>query len=252
MTASQPTEWTTTQLARRRQLQHQAKIVFMLCRMTGRTMKHRCKNGLIAKAGPKVIRTAVLLASCLMQPALAYDSAKLAAALDLLSSATFPEWERQAYANNPMAQNVVGMAYKYGEVTPQNPALSLHWFLKAAQQGDADAQFNLGRIYGKATGPVYGKQRAAPRDDVTAADWYRKAAEQNYAPAQFNLGEMYAEGNPSFPRDLAQAFFWMQRALAEGDQNASAKLKKIESELNAADRDRVHHLATEWTQRHRQ
>jgi hypothetical protein len=69
------------------------------------------------------------------------------------------------------------------------------------QSRDPPMQFNLGRIYGKATG-IYGKQRAAPQDDATAALWYRKAAEQNYAPAQFNLSEMYAEGSPHFPRDL--------------------------------------------------
>ena len=62
---------------------------------------------------------------------------------------------------DPLAQNVMGMAYKYGIGTNQNHAMSLEWFRKAADQGDADAQFNLGRIYGKATGS-YAKMRAAP------------------------------------------------------------------------------------------
>lgn len=194
---------------------------------------------------------AVLLSGCFMQSAFAYDSAKLEAALDTLSTETFPDWKEKANAGDSLAQNVLGMAYKYGRVTQPSHALSLHWFQKAAAQGDADAQFNLGRIYGKATG-VYGKQRAALRDDVTAAYWYRKAAEQNYAPAQFNLAQMYAEGSPSFPLDLAQAFFWMQLTSAGGDQNASAQLKKYESELSAADRDRARILAAEWTQQHRQ
>lgn len=206
----------------------------------------------IATAGRKALWAAALLTSCLLQPALAYDSAKLEAALDSLSSQTLPGWTKQAHAGDPVAQNVVGMAYKYGEVTPQNPALSLRWFLKAARQGDADAQFNLGRIYGKAAGRVYEKQRAAPRDDVTAAAWYRKAAEQNYAPAQFNLAQMHAEGSPAFPRDLAQAFFWMQRAAVQGDRNASAQLKKMESELSSTDREHAQLLAIQWTRRHRQ
>jgi hypothetical protein len=215
-------------------------------------MKRLRERKTMATAGRKALWAAALLASCLMQSALAYDSAKLEAALDALSPQTLADWEKQADAGDPVAQNVVGMAYKYGEVIPQNPALSLHWFLKAARQGDADAQFNLGRIYGKATGRVYEKQRAAPRDDITAAAWYRQAAEQNYAPAQFNLAQMYAEGSPSVPRDQAQAFFWLQRASAEGDRDAAAQLAKVDSALSAADRDRAQLLAIEWTQRHRQ
>lgn len=130
----------------------------------------RHKFGLMVRAG-RLAGTAVLLATCMLQTALAYDSKKLEAALDSLNAASFPAWKRRARAGDVVAQNVVGMAYKYGEVTTQNHSLSLRWFLKAARQGDADAQFNLGRIYGKATGSVYGKQRAAPRNDVAAAHW---------------------------------------------------------------------------------
>lgn len=215
-------------------------------------MKHLRERMWVPKAAWQVIGIAALLASSSLQPAFAYDSARLAAALDTLSEETLPDWETKARAGDPVAQNVVGMAYKYGEVAPQNAALSLQWFLKAAQQGDADAQFNLGRIYGKATGPVYGKERAAPRDDVTAAAWYRKAAEQNYAPAQFNLAQMYAEGSPSFARDQSQAFFWMQRASSGGDQNASAQVTKMESALSKADRERVQRYLAAWRIRHPQ
>jgi TPR repeat protein len=216
--------------------------------MMSLTMKHRHKNTLSKTAGQKFLLAGALLSGCLMRPAFAYDSAKLAAALESLTPATFANWERRAHAGDALAQNVVGMAYKYGEVVSQNHAQSLAWFRKAAEQGDADAQFNLGRIYGKATGPVYGKQRAAPRDDVAAAYWYRKAAKQNYAPAQFNLAEMYAEGSPAFPRDLAHAYFWLQLAAGNGDPNASEQLKDVEGEISPAEKNRASHLAVEWKQ----
>ena len=54
----------------------------------------------------------------------------------------------------------------------------------AAEQGDADAQFNLGVAY--ATG------RGVPQDDAETVRWYRLAAEQGNASAQANLGFMYA------------------------------------------------------------
>lgn len=98
------------------------------------------------------------------------------------------------------------MAYKYGLGTRQNHELSLLWFLKGAEQGDADAQFNLGRIYGKAFG-TYSRGRAVPQDDTKAVYWYRKSAEQGYRAAQASLADIYAEGGGDVPRDYVQAYF---------------------------------------------
>lgn len=206
------------------------------------------KLGFMVRMG-RTAGAAVLLATCTLQPALAYDSEKLEAALDSLSAASFPVWKKRARAGDPVAQNVVGMAYKYGEVTAQSPTLSLHWFLKAARQGDADAQFNLGRIYGKATGSVYGKQRAAPRDDVAAAHWYESAAEQDYGPAQRNLADMYAEGSPTVPRDRVRAVFWLKRAAAAGDVAASGLAEKLKNELTTLEKQGSQTMETQWSQR---
>ena len=50
---------------------------------------------------------------------------------------------------------------------------------KAAEQGDAMAQFNLGQCYTNGTG--------VEKDEQKAVEWYKKAAEQGHAGAQFNL-----------------------------------------------------------------
>ena len=55
-----------------------------------------------------------------------------------------------------------------------------------AEQGDAPAQFMLGRMYANGDG--------VPQDAAEAVRWYRLAAEQGLAEAQFNLGVMYANG----------------------------------------------------------
>ena len=187
----------------------------------------------------RVIRIVVLVTACHAPAAFAYDSAKLAAALESLTAESFPQWEAKARSGDAVAQDVVGMAYKYGEVTPQDHVKSLQSFLKAAENGDADAQFNLGRIYGKATGFVYEKQRAAPRDDVLAAKWYRKAAEQGYAPAQLNLATMYLEGSSMLPVDRAQGYFWLQRAGTAGDQSARARLEEVRLSLTQSEKERL-------------
>ncbi|MGA2170957.1 MAG: hypothetical protein ABSG62_22455, partial [Terracidiphilus sp.] len=53
-------------------------------------------------------------------------------------------------------------------------------YRKAAEQGYADAQFNLGVAY------AYGE--GVRQDYARAAVWLRKAAEQGHAEAQRSLG----------------------------------------------------------------
>ena len=65
----------------------------------------------------------------------------------------------------------------------QGDDAALRRLLLLAQQGDADAQFELGRSY------TIG--RGVAEDDQEAVYWYRKAAEQGHADAQFWLGAMH-------------------------------------------------------------
>ena len=57
---------------------------------------------------------------------------------------------------------------------------------KVAEQGNVDAQINLGLMY------EYGQ--GVKQDYFKAFEWYQKAAEQGNALAQYNLGYMYANG----------------------------------------------------------
>jgi TPR repeat protein len=65
-----------------------------------------------------------------------------------------------------------------------------------AEQGHANAQFNLGLMYSNGEG--------VPEDDAEAVKWSRKAAEQGHANAQLNLGYMYSIGT-GVPEDDAEA-----------------------------------------------
>ncbi|KAF8920469.1 hypothetical protein BGZ58_004354, partial [Dissophora ornata] len=63
----------------------------------------------------------------------------------------------------------------------------MEWYLKAANQGNASAQYNLGFMY------EHGK--GVPQDYSKAMEWYLKAANQGHASAQPNLGgsSMYSK-----------------------------------------------------------
>ncbi|WP_143541464.1 tetratricopeptide repeat protein, partial [Rodentibacter genomosp. 1] len=57
---------------------------------------------------------------------------------------------------------------------------------KSAEQGHANAQFNLGLMYEKG--------RGVKQDYIQAKKWYEKASEQKHAAATTNLGYLYENG----------------------------------------------------------
>ena len=85
----------------------------------------------------------------------------------------------------------------------------MKWYRKAADQGYAEAQFNLGNSYSKGEG--------IPKDFAEAVKWYRKAADQGYAAAQNNLGKMYADGE-GVPRDEVEGLAWTNIGAASGSE----------------------------------
>ena len=74
---------------------------------------------------------------------------------------------------------------------------------QAAEQGDVEAQFQLGGMYSRGEG--------VPEDDREAVKWYRKAAEQEHASAQYNMGVMYHDGE-GVPEDYREAMKWYRKA----------------------------------------
>ena len=90
-------------------------------------------------------------------------------------------------------------------------AAALEEWKPLAEQGYADAQNNLGRMYINSEGVL--------QDDAEAVRWYRRAAEQGYAIAQNNLGGMYYYGR-GVPQDYVQAHLWFSLAATQGNTDA--------------------------------
>ena len=98
---------------------------------------------------------------------------------------------------------------------PANYGQSLSWLERAAESGDAEAQYLLAR---KMEIGISGKSNVED-----AAKWYAKAAVQDYAAAQFRLGQLYYTGK-GLTKDLAQAAKWFERAMHQGSMSASYNL----------------------------
>ena len=75
--------------------------------------------------------------------------------------------------------------YNRGKGVPEDKAEGVRWYLKAAEQGNAMAQCNLGQCYFNGDG--------VDKDRTEALKWYRKAAEQGDAEAQ-RMARVIASG----------------------------------------------------------
>ena len=113
------------------------------------------------------------------------------------------------------AQTNLGLAYYNGEGVAKDFAEAVRWFRKAAEQGHAEAQLHLGMLYATGDG--------IPQDDKEAVRWWRQSAEQGFAQAQFNLGVAYATGK-GVDTDSAEAVRWYRLAAEQGLADAQVNL----------------------------
>jgi TPR repeat protein len=118
---------------------------------------------------------------------------------------------------------------------------ALNWCQKAAAQGVASAQFELGVIYDLG--------RGVPSNFPEAEKWYRQAAEQGYGPALTNLGVLYYNGQGE-KRDLVLAHEYFLLGQMHGDPRASNLLESTTNKLTKKQMKRAADLAQEWTTAH--
>jgi eukaryotic-like serine/threonine-protein kinase len=137
------------------------------------------------------------------------------------------KYYRNAAAHDyPDAENVLGSLYATGaDGVPQDNDEALVWFQKAAAQGLAKAQKNLGDMY------YFG--RGQDKDYKQAMFWYAKAADQKFADAQFRLGYMNEKGLGTDPNDQAATEFY-QKAVRNGSVEAQRALDRLSAKAAGA------------------
>ena len=97
------------------------------------------------------------------------------------------------------AQISVGRMYDLGQGAPENAAEAEKWFRRAADQGIASAQYELGIRYD-------GHFSLTP-NYAEALKWYGLAADQGHTFSRENLARIYRDGK-GVPKDFAEAVKW--------------------------------------------
>ena len=97
-----------------------------------------------------------------------------------------------------------------------------HWYLEAANQDHAGAQFALGVMFADGSGVA--------RDETKALLWTTKAAQQAYPMAQHALGlrcrySSFKETPQAAIESTLEAYKWFRLASAQGHRKAEAEFE---------------------------
>ena len=121
----------------------------------------------------------------------------------------------EAEQGNADAQFNLGVCYYHGKGVEQDHVVAVKWFRKSAEQGYARAQCILGACYDIGSGVV--------QDWEEAVKWYRKAADQGNVDAQNMLGDSYY-GGLGIEQDDVEAVKWFHKAAEQGYAKAQNNL----------------------------
>lgn len=120
-----------------------------------------------------------------------------------------------AEEGDAQAEEKLGRMYQRGKGVPKDFERAVQWYQKAADKGDAAAQGRLGFLYRVGAG--------VPRDLKLAKKWYEAAAKQGNPLAQVGLGYMLLDGTDEKP-DIVAAAAWFNKAAVQGDALAMLAL----------------------------
>ena len=126
-----------------------------------------------------------------------------------------PLLRKAAEQGNADAQYFLGFCYYNGQGVSQDYNQAVIWYRKAVERGKSLAQNNLGECYYNGEG--------VSKDYKQAVSLYKKAAEQGHAKAQNSLGNCYYNGE-GVSKDYKQAVSWYRKATEQGHAEAQYNL----------------------------
>ena len=101
-----------------------------------------------------------------------------------------------------------------------------------ADQGDVDAQYNIGLMY------------EVTQNYKEAVKWYRLAAVQEDAVAQYNIGAMYHNGQ-GVTKDYIRAHMWYNLSSLSGHANGTKDRDLLAKEMTPQQIEKAQNMARE-------
>ncbi|KAI9339328.1 hypothetical protein BDR26DRAFT_862238 [Obelidium mucronatum] len=134
------------------------------------------------------------------------------------------EWYLKAAENgHAEAQTRSAVMYENGRGIPESVPKALHWYTQAADNGELEAQFNLAFLYEKRKGLLI-------PNFVKAKEYYKRAAEAGHTGAKVRLGLIFEQGRPGVDKDEDLAIELFTEAAEKGDILAHDTLGRFYSD----------------------
>jgi TPR repeat protein len=171
-----------------------------------------------------------------------------------------------AKSGDAASQLTLANCYLNGKCAPLNYDEALVWYRKAAEGGNATAQFIIAWEYYGGSDIGLAPKNHLSKDPTQAAAWFRRAAEhadsidyalledappsamafgylRGEAVGSFFLGDQFEEGK-DLPRDYSQAAFWLRRGADKGNADAQSFLGSLYADGKGVPQDNVQ--AARW------
>ncbi|MBO5387004.1 MAG: sel1 repeat family protein [Lachnospiraceae bacterium] len=122
-----------------------------------------------------------------------------------------------SFAGNADGHYVVGLCYQHGRGCEQNYEKAADYYMKGAQMGDMNSQYNYGCLV--LSGSIKG-------DKKEAVEWVEKAANQGYDLAQSSMSTFYENGK-FVDQNLDKAIEWGEKAAEQGNKDIQYQVAKL-------------------------
>jgi TPR repeat protein len=130
----------------------------------------------------------------------------------------FSMYFKAAEQGDAMAQYNVASRLQSGSGVSQNYIEAMKWYRKAAEQGVGEAESKIGFMFALGEG--------IRKDEKEAAKWFRSAADKGSVTAQFNIGIMTLFGR-GIAREYREALKWFRKAAEQGHVEAQYNIGHI-------------------------
>jgi uncharacterized protein len=117
----------------------------------------------------------------------------------------------RAKAGDAQAQLELGKFYR-NNGKPEELQQAAQWYLRSAEQGNAEAQLLLGFAYLAGVGLT--------KDEKNGISWIQKAANFGFPKAQAIMGAAYLDGLYGLSKDISGAKEWLTKAALQGEPGA--------------------------------
>ncbi len=124
-----------------------------------------------------------------------------------------------AEQGDPDAQYILGRSYCYGEDVPLDKQEGIQWLQKAVEQNHALAQYELSFWY----------SFGGPKENLESIELLKKAAYQDIPEAQYSLYCFYSRGRAFITtiRNMPEALKWLYKAAENNCVEAQYELANL-------------------------